>query len=89
MFMGGPMSVNDEKELPYLKEEKALIRDVGTTGSAGPWHLPRRPVHRLCIRCPGLPVHPGDRLARAYAGIHRGGDLFNIPGAVPRLPTPR
>jgi GMP synthase (glutamine-hydrolysing) len=28
MFMGGPMSVNDEKELPYLKEEKALIRDV-------------------------------------------------------------
>jgi len=28
MFMGGPMSVNDEQELPWLKEEKALIRDV-------------------------------------------------------------
>jgi GMP synthase-like glutamine amidotransferase len=26
VFMGGPMSVNDEREYPYLKEEKALIR---------------------------------------------------------------
>lgn len=28
LFMGGPMSVNDEKELPWLKEEKALIREA-------------------------------------------------------------
>jgi len=26
VFLGGPMSVNDEKELPYLREEKELIR---------------------------------------------------------------
>ncbi|MFA4826030.1 MAG: type 1 glutamine amidotransferase [Methanoregula sp.] len=26
VFLGGPMSVNDEAELPWLKEEKALIR---------------------------------------------------------------
>jgi GMP synthase-like glutamine amidotransferase len=26
IFLGGPMSVNDEKELPWLKEEKELIR---------------------------------------------------------------
>ncbi|MEI7649278.1 MAG: type 1 glutamine amidotransferase [Methanomicrobiales archaeon] len=26
VFLGGPMSVNDEKELPWLKEEKELIR---------------------------------------------------------------
>jgi GMP synthase (glutamine-hydrolysing) len=26
IFLGGPMSVNDEKELPWLKEEKKLIR---------------------------------------------------------------
>ncbi len=26
LFLGGPMSVNDEKELPWLAEEKALIR---------------------------------------------------------------
>ena len=28
LFMGGPMSVNDEEELPWLSGEKALIRDV-------------------------------------------------------------
>ncbi len=26
VFLGGPMSVNDEQELPWLKEEKVLIR---------------------------------------------------------------
>lgn len=26
LFMGGPMSVNDEQEYPYLKQEKELIR---------------------------------------------------------------
>jgi GMP synthase-like glutamine amidotransferase len=26
VFMGGPMSVNDEQEFPYLKQEKDLIR---------------------------------------------------------------
>jgi GMP synthase (glutamine-hydrolysing) len=26
VFMGGPMSVNDEQEFPYLKQEKELIR---------------------------------------------------------------
>ena len=40
MFMGGPMSVNDEKELPYLNEEKALIRDVVRQG---------RPVLGICL----------------------------------------
>ena len=32
VFMGGPMSVNDEHELPYLKEEKALIREAVRQG---------------------------------------------------------
>lgn len=40
LFMGGPMSVNDEKELPYLKEEKALIRDAVIRG---------RPVLGICL----------------------------------------
>ncbi len=26
LFLGGPMSVNDEEEYPYLRDEKALIR---------------------------------------------------------------
>jgi len=40
LFMGGPMSVNDEQELPYLKEEKALIRDAVQKG---------RPVLGICL----------------------------------------
>jgi GMP synthase (glutamine-hydrolysing) len=28
MFLGGPMSVNNEKEFPWLKEEKKLIRQA-------------------------------------------------------------
>jgi len=40
MFMGGPMSVNDEQELPYLKEEKVLIRDAVQQG---------RPVLGICL----------------------------------------
>jgi GMP synthase (glutamine-hydrolysing) len=28
VFLGGPMSVNDEVQLPWLKEEKALIRQA-------------------------------------------------------------
>ncbi len=40
MFMGGPMSVNDEQELPYLKEEKVLIRDAVRQG---------RPVLGICL----------------------------------------
>ena len=28
VFLGGPMSVNDEEELPWLEEEKKLIRQA-------------------------------------------------------------
>jgi GMP synthase (glutamine-hydrolysing) len=40
LFMGGPMSVNDKQELPYLREEKALIRNVVQQG---------RPVLGICL----------------------------------------
>jgi GMP synthase (glutamine-hydrolysing) len=32
IFLGGPMSVNDEDEFPWLKQEKELIRRSGKTG---------------------------------------------------------
>jgi GMP synthase-like glutamine amidotransferase len=32
VLMGGPMSVNDEAELPWLKPEKALVRDALAQG---------------------------------------------------------
>ena len=40
LFMGGPMSVNDEKELPWLRGEKALVRDAVNNG---------RPVLGICL----------------------------------------
>jgi len=40
IFLGGPMSVNDEKELPWLKDEKALIRHAVHQGV---------PVLGLCL----------------------------------------
>jgi GMP synthase (glutamine-hydrolysing) len=40
IILGGPMSVNDEKEYPFLKEEKNLVRACAKTG---------RPVLGLCL----------------------------------------
>jgi GMP synthase-like glutamine amidotransferase len=40
LIMGGPMSVNDEKEFPWLKTEKQIIRDWVTKG---------RPVLGICL----------------------------------------
>jgi len=40
LVLGGPMSVNDEDEYPYLRQEKALIRDRVTQG---------RPVFGICL----------------------------------------
>ena len=40
VLAGGPMSVNDESEYPWLKEEKALIRDAVAS---------RRPVLGICL----------------------------------------
>jgi GMP synthase-like glutamine amidotransferase len=40
VFMGGPMSVNDEQDLPWLAQEKALIRESVKLG---------RPVLGICL----------------------------------------
>ncbi|MDG6256007.1 MAG: type 1 glutamine amidotransferase [Methanomicrobiaceae archaeon] len=40
LLMGGPMSVNDEEELPWLKTEKRIIREWVTKG---------RPVLGICL----------------------------------------
>jgi len=40
VFMGGPMSVNDEQKLPWLVQEKALIRESVALG---------RPVLGICL----------------------------------------
>ena len=65
VFMGGPMSVNDEREYPYLKQEKELIRKSPKNRAESTRDLPWRPAHCLRFRCTGVPLRYGNRLARA------------------------
>jgi GMP synthase (glutamine-hydrolysing) len=54
--MGGPMSVNDEAELPWLVAEKALIRDAVEAGT---------PFWGACL---GVQLLASSLGARVYAG---------------------
>jgi GMP synthase (glutamine-hydrolysing) len=54
--MGGPMSVNDEAELPWLVGEKALIRDAVESGT---------PFWGACL---GVQLLASSLGARVYAG---------------------
>ena len=54
--MGGPMSVNDEREHPWLVDEKRLIRDAVSAG-AGFWGA-----------CLGVQLLAASLGARVYAG---------------------
>ncbi len=54
IFLGGPMSVNDEREYPCLKEEKAIIRKAVREKKKGTGHLSRCAIDRLGIRCTGI-----------------------------------
>jgi GMP synthase (glutamine-hydrolysing) len=54
--MGGPMSVNDDTELPWLREEKALIEEAVRAG---------RPFWGVCL---GLQLLKASLGARVYAG---------------------
>jgi GMP synthase-like glutamine amidotransferase len=54
--MGGPMSVNDEDEHPWLVAEKALIRDAAHAGV---------PVFGVCL---GVQLLASSLGARVYAG---------------------
>jgi len=62
LFMGRPVSVNNEKELPWLKEEKAPIRHAMHTGRPVPGICPRARRIVSAGQRPGLSVPAGDRL---------------------------
>ncbi len=57
VFMGGPMSVNDEETYPWLAEEKALIRRAGVEG---------RPVLGICLGAQLIAAAHG---ARVYPSV--------------------
>ncbi len=81
--MGGPMSVNDEEALPWLRPEKALIRQaverglavvgicLGLSSSPAPWGPE------------SIPTPERDRLVSRPCRSRSGGGLFvsgNLPG---------
>lgn len=81
IFMGGPMSVNDEREYPYLKQEKALVRRFAATG---------KPVLGVCLgaqliadACGGR-VYP-DTQEIGWYHVQRVGDgpLLGFPSRFP------
>lgn len=59
VILGGPMSVNDEAELPWLVDEKRFVGDVVRSG---------RPVVGICL---GAQLIASALGARVYAGPQR------------------
>jgi GMP synthase-like glutamine amidotransferase len=75
VILGGPMSVNDEREYPFLAEEKALIRR---------WIGHDHPVLGICLgaqlmasafRAPVIPFEP----EQGWYPIRRVGNGGNLP----------
>lgn len=64
--LGGPMSVNDEAELPWLKEEKRFVAEAVNSGKA---------VLGICL---GAQLIAGALGARVYPGPHKEIGWFDI-----------
>jgi GMP synthase-like glutamine amidotransferase len=78
LFMGGPMSVNDEDNYPYLVEEKMLIRD---------WIKKKKPVLGICLGAQLISSAMGGSVTRCENEIGwtevrrlRAGMLSQFPG---------
>jgi GMP synthase (glutamine-hydrolysing) len=79
LFLGGPMSVNDEREYPYLREEKAFIRKAVKDD---------RPVIGICLGAQliasafGAKVYPFVQ-ETGWHELHRTPDVTGIFAAFP------
>ena len=96
VFLGGPMSVNDEEELPWLKDEKKLIRHAVQQGI---------PVLGLCLgaqliasahgasvyKCINetgwYPVHPTPDATGVFASFPDPYHVFQMHGETFHLPA--
>lgn len=79
VVMGGPMSVNDEEQYPWLREEKAFIRRTAEAG---------RPVLGICLGAQliasalGAAVYPNQHKEIGWfpiSGMSDSGDRFHFP----------
>ncbi len=74
VFLGGQMSVNDEKEYPWLLQEKQLIRQAIRSGT---------PILGICLGAHLLPLHLG--IGCSPARKRRGGSKYgktDCPGLI-------
>lgn len=71
IIMGGPMSVNDEDELPWLRDEKRFVEQVIGLGV---------PVVGVCL---GAQLIANALGAQVYPGPHREIGWFDVGGTAP------
>jgi GMP synthase-like glutamine amidotransferase len=99
--MGGPMSVNDEAELPWLVPEKAFLREAMRRGvpvlgiclgaqliasALGARVYPNRQKEIGWFELEGIPGDPGDfRFPDRFTALHWHGETFDLPPGARRL----
>lgn len=104
IVMGGPMSVNDERSLPWLKAEKAFIREAIRAGvalvgvclgaqliaSALGSGVFRNPRKEIgWFEVSGIQVDDAFRFPASLTAFHWHGETFDLPRGARRLASSR
>ena len=99
--MGGPMSVNDEAELPWLAPERAFLREAMRRGvpvlgiclgaqliasALGARVYPNQQREIGWFELESIPGEPGDfRFPDRFTALHWHGETFDLPSGARRL----